>query len=70
MKVKITHTDGKTFNAEAANGSFVIDPSKVTPLEYFALGLISCSGVDIVSMAEKKQNCPEKLLDGSRICQK
>ncbi len=53
MKVKITHTEGKSFNAEAANGSFVMDPSKVTPLEYFALGLISCSGVDIVSMAEK-----------------
>lgn len=53
MQVKITHTDGKSFKAEAANGSFVINPSEVSPLEYFALGLISCSGVDIVSMAEK-----------------
>ncbi len=53
MQVKIIHTDGKSFKAEAANGSFVINPSEVSPLEYFALGLISCSGVDIVSMAEK-----------------
>jgi putative redox protein len=53
MQVKITHTEGKSFKAEAANGSFVINPSEVSPLEYFALGLISCSGVDIVSMAEK-----------------
>lgn len=53
MNVKITHTSGKSFSAEAANGSFVINPTKISPLEYFALGLISCSGVDIVSMAEK-----------------
>ncbi len=53
MNVKITHTSGKSFNAEAANGSFVINPTEISPLEYFALGLISCSGVDIVSMAEK-----------------
>jgi putative redox protein len=53
MEVKIVHTTGKSFQAEAANGSFVINPAEVSPLEYFALGLISCSGVDIVSMAEK-----------------
>lgn len=53
MNVKIVHTEGKSFKAEAANGSFVINPSEVSPLEYFAIGLISCSGVDIVSMAEK-----------------
>ena len=53
MNVKITHIGDKSFDAEAANGSFVIKPAEVSPLEYFALGLISCSGVDIVSMAEK-----------------
>lgn len=53
MNVKITHTSGKSFNAEAASGSFVINPAEISPLEYFAIGLISCSGVDIVSMAEK-----------------
>ena len=53
MNVKIVHTEGKSFKAEAANGSFVINPSEVSPLEYFAIGLISCSGVDIVSMAVK-----------------
>ncbi len=53
MKVKISHTDGMQFMAEAANGSFIINPKEITPLEYFALGLISCSGVDIVSMADK-----------------
>lgn len=53
MEVMITHTTGKSFEAKTANGSFVINPETVTPLEYFALGLISCSGVDIVSMAEK-----------------
>jgi putative redox protein len=53
LKVKITHTTGKSFEAKATNGSFMINPTEITPLEYFALGLISCSGVDIVSMAEK-----------------
>lgn len=53
MNVKITHKSGKLFDAEAANGSFVINPMEISPLEYFAIGLISCSGVDIVSMAEK-----------------
>jgi len=53
MEVKITHTSGKSFKADAANGSFIINPTEISPLEYFALGLISCSGVDIVSMAEK-----------------
>ena len=47
MNVKIVHTEGKSFKAEAANGSFVINPSEVSPLEYFAIGLISCSGADI-----------------------
>lgn len=53
MKVSISHTNGLSFEAKTANGSFVINPKEVTPLEYFAIGLISCSGVDIVSMAEK-----------------
>lgn len=53
MEVKIMHIGDKSFEAKGSNGSFVINPSEITPLEYFALGLISCSGVDIVSMAEK-----------------
>ncbi len=53
MEVKITHICGKSFNAQTSSRSFVINPEEVGPLEYFALGLISCSGVDIVSMAEK-----------------
>jgi len=53
MKLEIKHIDGKKFEAFGGGGSFVIDPTVITPLEYFGLGLISCSGVDIVAMAEK-----------------
>lgn len=53
MEVSIRHIGDKNFEAKGGSGSFVINPSEVSPLEYFAIGLISCSGVDIVSMAEK-----------------
>ena len=68
MNIKITHTEQKSFKADAANGSFIINPAEVSPLEYFAIGLISCSGVDIVSMAEKNNSILKKFsMDGEFV---
>lgn len=56
MQVKINHTEGINFEATTSRGvKFEIKPKDhISPLEYFALGLISCSGVDIVSLGKEK----------------
>lgn len=58
MEVKINQTDGINFLATTARGvEFEIKPKDhISPLEYFALGLISCSGVDIVNVGKEVKN--------------
>lgn len=54
MKVQIRHLGGKQFEADNGKKTFVINPEEVSPIEYFALGMISCSGVDIAMMSAKQ----------------
>ena len=50
MKVSIKQTEDINFKATTANGSFDVIPKEISPTEYFAVGMISCSGTDIVSL--------------------
>lgn len=53
MNIKLTHAGDKAFDVQTAKSQFRIVPQQISPIEYFAAGIISCTGVDIVSMAEK-----------------
>ena len=54
MKVSIRHREGKCFEASTAKSSFLINSEEISPIEYFAVGMLSCSGVDIVTMSTKQ----------------
>lgn len=54
MSVEIEHTDGINFLARTPKAEFEIKPKEISPLEYFCLGLISCSGYDIVAIPKKQ----------------
>lgn len=58
MEVKINQTDGINFLATTSRGvEFDLKPKDhISPLEYFALGLISCSGTDIVNLGKEVKN--------------
>lgn len=56
MQVKITQQSGIHFEVTTSRGvKFDLKPKEhISPLEYFAIGLISCSGTDIVMLPEKQ----------------
>lgn len=56
MQVKIAQKEGLHFNATTSRGvEFLIQPKEhISPLEYFALGLISCTGTDLVMLPAKQ----------------
>lgn len=55
MEVKIDQIEGINFLATTSRGvEFEIKPrDRISPLEYFALGLISCSGTDIANLGKE-----------------
>ncbi len=56
MKIQIKHLDSMRFEAKTQKGeSFVIDCPKISPIEYFLAGLITCSASDLV-MLPNNQN--------------
>jgi putative redox protein len=50
MKVSIKNTEDINFVATTANSTFDVIPKVTSPVEIFAVGMISCSGTDIVSL--------------------
>ena len=53
MNVSIKYIGDKTFKANTQKSSYIMDYKKITPVEYFATGIIGCTGIDLVVMAEK-----------------
>jgi putative redox protein len=53
MNVSIKYIGDKTFKANTQKSSYIMDCKKITPVEYFATGIIGCTGIDLVVMAEK-----------------
>ena len=43
----------KKFKANTLKSSYILDCKEITPVEYFATGIIGCTGIDLVMMAEK-----------------
>jgi putative redox protein len=54
MQVAIKQNDGINFTATTSNATFEVKPKEVSPVELFAVGMISCSGTDMVMVPENQ----------------
>lgn len=52
MNVSVEYLGEKKFKANTLKSSYVLDCKEITPVEYFATGIIGCTGIDLVMMAE------------------
>ena len=53
MDVSVEYLGEKKFKANTTKSSYILDCKEITPVEYFATGIIGCTGIDLVVMAEK-----------------
>ena len=53
MHVSLEYLGEKKFEANTTKSSYILDCKEITPVEYFATGIIGCTGIDLVVMAEK-----------------
>ena len=53
MNVSVEYLGDKKFKANTVKSSYTLDCKEITPVEYFATGIIGCTGIDLVMMAEK-----------------
>lgn len=53
MNVSVEYLGDKKFKANTIKSSYTLDCKEITPVEYFATGIIGCTGIDLVMMAEK-----------------
>ena len=54
MNVSVEYLGEKKFKANTTKSSYILDCKEITPVEYFATGIIGCTGIDLVMMAEKE----------------
>ncbi|MDR3347544.1 MAG: OsmC family protein [Helicobacteraceae bacterium] len=65
MRVDVTHLQGFDFEALTSRGQkFVISKDHIGPQEYFAIGAISCSAMDIVLLPQKQGKVVKNLSIG------
>jgi len=50
MRVSIKQSEGINFVAKTDKATFEVKPEEISPIELFAVSIISCSGTDIVSI--------------------
>jgi len=53
MEIKLNYIGDKKFEASTSKSTFVLDAKEITPVEYFAAGIIGCTGIDLVVFAQK-----------------
>jgi len=53
MNVSVEYLGDKKFKANTLKSSYILDCKEITPVEYFATGIIGCTGIDLVMMAEQ-----------------
>lgn len=51
MEINLEYLEDKKFKATTTKSSFILDAKEITPVEYFAAGIIGCTGVDLVTFA-------------------
>lgn len=52
MNLSVEYLGDKKFKANTLKSSYIIDCKEITPVEYFATGIIGCTGIDLVMMAQ------------------
>jgi len=52
MDVSVEYLGEKKFKANTLKSSYTLDCKEITPVEYFATGIIGCTAIDLVMMAE------------------
>ena len=68
MKVTISHQDEMKFEAKTEKSSFIIDCPKISPVEYFLAGIITCSATDMVLMPKNSKHTVSNLVvDGDVV---
>jgi len=53
MEVSLELIEDFKFKAKTSKSEFILDSSKITPVEYFATGLIGCTAYDLKYFANK-----------------
>ena len=54
MHVSIKNTEGVNFKATTSKAEFDVIPKEISPIELFAVAIISCSGTDMVMLPQKQ----------------
>ena len=67
MKVTIAHQEDMKFEARTEKASFIIDCPKITPVEYFLSGIISCSATDMILMPKNSGKSVTNLVIGGDV---
>jgi putative redox protein len=53
MEINLEYLDDNRFNTTTTKSSFTLDCKDITPVEYFAAGIVGCTGIDLVTLADK-----------------
>ncbi len=53
MEIVLNYLGDKEFDVKTGKSGFKMDAKEITPVEYFASGLIGCTGIDLVVLAQK-----------------
>ena len=68
MKVTISHQDEMKFEAKTSKGSFIIDCPKISPVEYFLAGIVTCSATDMILVPKNQGHTVTNLVvDGDVV---
>ncbi len=68
MKIVVSHQEDMKFEAITQTGSFIIDCKKVTPVEYFLSGIITCSATDMILLPKNSQKVVTNLaIEGNAV---
>lgn len=54
MKITVSHQDAMRFEAKTEKSSFIIDCPKISPIEYFLSGIITCSATDMIMLPKQQ----------------
>ncbi|ADV46571.1 OsmC family protein [Nitratifractor salsuginis] len=53
MTISLDYLGDNKFKAKTGEYAFLINANEITPVEYFAAGILGCTGIDIAAFAER-----------------
>ena len=68
MKISVSHLNEMKSEAKTEKSSFIINCPKISPIEYFLSGIISCSATDMVLLPKNQGKTVSNLvIDGEVV---